>query len=131
MDYDEQDDDEDYVEPAYGLLRCFTHNPSPRNHSMYESRIPHPIPQKVLDKVAGKTFRVRPRQLGLNPWGDKVEITFESVSSPSPPPPPVPPTPNPEPAPAPAPAPPAPPAPPQPKAGVKVSDLIAAALKAH
>ena len=133
LDYDEKDDDGDYEEPTFGLLRCFTHNPHPKNGSMMESHLPHPIPDAVLRKLAGKTFVVRPRQLGLNPWGAKVEVLFESVS-PSPAPP-VPPVPNPEPAPSPAPAPaPTPaPAPPKPaiKTGIPASSLIAAALKGH
>ncbi len=128
----EEDEDEDL--PAYGLLRCLTHNPNPRNGSVFASRLPHPIPQDVLTKLAGKTFVVHPRQLGVNPWGAKVEVLFESVEAPAPKPVPPVPVPNPEPAPAPAPAPsPPPPAPPKPanKSGVSVSDLIAAALKAH
>lgn len=90
LDEDDGDEDDDYVEPTYGLLRCFTHNPAPRNYSIYENRIPYDIPQDILNKVAGKTFVVRPRQLGLNPWGKKVEILFESVAAPAPTPVPVP-----------------------------------------
>jgi hypothetical protein len=96
----DSDDDED---PAYGLLRCFTHNPTPKNGSLMESQIPHPIPQSVLDSLAGKTFRVTPRQLGLSPWGSKIEVTFESVAVSAP----------------------------AAKTGIKASDLIAAALKAQ
>jgi hypothetical protein len=67
--------DEDDV--PYGTLRCFTHNPTPRNGSLLESRIPYPIPKEVLDALAGKTFVIRPPQYGVNPWGQKVEVTFE------------------------------------------------------
>lgn len=69
--------DED--EAPYGVLHCFTHNPSPKNGSLLESRIPHAIPEEVLQALSGKTFVVHPRQLGLNPWGKKVEIVFESI----------------------------------------------------
>jgi hypothetical protein len=71
-----EEDDED--EPTYGRLRCFTHNPHPRNGSIVESRLPFPIPQALLQTLAGKTFQVYPRQLGLNPWGKKVEVVFEA-----------------------------------------------------
>ena len=129
----DEEEDDDYEEPTYGLLRCFIHNPKPRNGSMLESRLPHPIPQTVLNNLAGKTFVVRPRQLGLNPWGAKVEILFESVEAPAPTPVPPVPVPSPAPAPAPTPAPPPAPAPPKPaaKTGIPASSLIAAALKAH
>ena len=130
---EEEDEDGEYQEPTYGLLRCFTHNPKPQNGSMMASRLPHPIPDAVLRKLAGKTFVVQPRQLGVNPWGKKVEVLFESVEPPAPKP--VPPVPNPEPAPAPAPSPSPPPTPEPPKpavkTGVPASVLIAAALKAH
>ncbi len=102
----EDDDDE---EADYGRLRCFTHNPNPRNGSVLESRLPFPIPQALLALLAGKTIQVFPRQLGLSPWGQKVEIVFEGVA------------PAPATAPAPTPA----------KSGVKASTLIAAALKAQ
>jgi hypothetical protein len=91
-----------------------------------ESRLPHPIPQDILTKLAGKTFVVHPRQLGLNPWGKKVEVIFESVEAPAPAPAPAP-TPVPPPVPVPDPAPPKPVV----KAGIPVSALIAAALKAQ
>lgn len=119
--FDETDD----VDPEYGLVRCFTHNPRPSNGSQLESRLPFPIPQEVLDSIAGKTFRVYPRQLGVNPWGSKVEVRFEPIPVPVPPvPTPAPtPAPVPEPAPAPAPSP-----PPQPKAGIPASLLIQTAL---
>lgn len=73
-------EDEEEEEPDYGLLRCFTHNPHPKNGSLLESRIPHEVPKDLLEKLAGKTFRVYPRQLGLSPWADKVEIVFEKHS---------------------------------------------------
>ncbi len=128
LDEECDDDTEEYVEPAYGLLRCFTHNPRPRNGTLLETRLPYPIPQTILDTLAGKTFIVRPRQLGLNPWGAKVEIRFEPI-----PVPPVPvPDPEPEPTPAPAPAPSPAPAPaPQPRSGISASVLIQRALQAH
>ena len=130
---EDEDSEEEYQEPTYGLLRCFTHNPRPRNSSQMESRLPWQIPQEVLTSLAGKTFRVYPRQLGLNPWGKTIEVKFEDIQAPAPVPvPPVPvPDPNPSPAPSPAPAPAPGPAPIKPTTGIKVSDLIAAALKAH
>ena len=76
--FDEDDDDQ---EPVYGLVRCFTHHPIPKNGSVLENRLPYPIPQTVLDSLAGKTFRIHPRQLGLSPWGVKIEVTFASVSA--------------------------------------------------
>lgn len=69
--------DED--EAPYGILRCYTHNPSPSNGSVLESRIPHAIPQDLMSSLSGKTFFIQPRQLGLNPWGSKVELIFESL----------------------------------------------------
>lgn len=65
-------------EPDFGLLRCFTHNPAPKNGTVLESRLPSEFPQKALDALAGKTFRVYPRQLGLSPWAKTVEIVFEN-----------------------------------------------------
>lgn len=98
LDEEFRDDDAD-EEPNYGLLRCFAHNPNPKNSSQLESRIPHPLPKEVLEELAGKTIRVYPRQLGVNPWGSKVEIVFEPhVTAPI-------------------------------KSGIKASALIAAALK--
>lgn len=67
--------------PSFGLLRCYTNNPTPQNTSLGASRIPHPIPPEILSTFAGKTFLVTPRQLGLSPWGAKVEIVFESAPS--------------------------------------------------
>lgn len=87
--------------PNYGLLRCFTHNPNPKNGSLLEGRMPFPFPKKLLDELQGKTFRVHPRQLGVNPWGTKVEVIFEAAAVK------------------------------KPSAGVKASELIAAALKAQ
>jgi len=113
------DDDADEG-PPYGLLCCYVHNPNPKNGSLLQSRLAHPIPQETLAQLAGKTFRVHPRQLGVNPWGAKVEIVFEPDPDSPKPVPPVP-LPEPEPAPAPAPAP--------AKAGIKASALIAAALQ--
>ncbi len=118
--FEDEEDDADY-----GILRCFTHNMAPKNGSLDESRVPYPIPQDLLTKLSGKTFRIRPRQLGLNPWGKKIELTFESVpvAAPAPLPAPVP-------VPVPAIAPESDPVPVQ-KAGIKASTLIAAALKAQ
>jgi hypothetical protein len=72
------DEDEDEM-PSYGLVSCYTENPRPKDGSLGESRIPHPLPKELLDALQGKTFRVYPRQLGLNPWGEKVEIVFETL----------------------------------------------------
>lgn len=72
------DEDEDEM-PSYGRVWCYTHNPKPNNGSLAESRIPHAVPQELLEALQGKTFRVYPRQLGVNPWGDKVEIVFETL----------------------------------------------------
>jgi hypothetical protein len=91
-------DDED--EAPYGILRCYTHNPRPKNGSVLESRIPHAIPQDLMASLSGKTFRIQPRQLGLNPWGAKVELIFESLLAKE-----------------------------EPVKGIKASVLIAAALK--
>jgi len=68
--------DED--EAPYGILRCYTNNPSPKDGSMDASRIPHPFPTELMEALSGKTFLVHPRQLGLNPWGTKVELIFEA-----------------------------------------------------
>lgn len=70
--------DED--EPPYGLVRCYQKNPNPKNGSLSESQLPHPLPQELLDAVEGKTFRVHPKQYGLNPWGATVEIKFGTLS---------------------------------------------------
>jgi hypothetical protein len=70
--------DED--EAPYGILRCYTYNPTPKDGSMDESRIPHPFPTELMEALSGKTFRVHPRQLGLSPWGTKVELVFEAPS---------------------------------------------------
>lgn len=70
----EDDNDDD---PAYGRLRCYTYNPNPSNGSLAESRIPFEMPEELVQMLAGKTFRVNPRQLGVNAWGERVEIRFE------------------------------------------------------
>jgi hypothetical protein len=70
-EYPEQDQ-------PYGLIKCRKINPNPRNGSMAEESIPAKIPEPALQALQGKTFRVRPRQLGLSPWGAKVEIVFEA-----------------------------------------------------
>lgn len=70
---------EDEEMPAYGVLRCYTHNPSPKNGSIAESRLDHPFPKELAQELYGKIFHVTPRQLGLNPWGHTVEILFEST----------------------------------------------------
>ena len=77
----EEDEDDDYEEPKYGLLRCYRHHPNPKSFSQEDMRLPAPIPQEVLDHLAGKTFIIRPTQYGLNPWGKKVEVIFESILS--------------------------------------------------
>lgn len=79
---DDEDEDGEYKEPDYGLLKCRRHNPKPNNGSWGQSSIAGPIPDDILQLVNGKRFEVHPRQLGLNPWGDKVEIQFETLSSP-------------------------------------------------
>ena len=61
----------------YGIIICYTHNPNPANGSLLESRLEHPFPEDIRKKLQGKTFTVTPRQLGLNPWGKKVEVVFE------------------------------------------------------
>ncbi len=73
------DIDDDEEEPPYGIVICYTPNPNPLNGSLLDSRIQHPFPEDVRKKLMGKTFMVHPRQLGLNPWGKKVEIVFESA----------------------------------------------------
>jgi hypothetical protein len=62
----------------YGVVWCYTDNPNPKDGSLGQSRIPHPVPQELLEAVQGKTFHVVPRQLGVNPWGHSVEIVFEA-----------------------------------------------------
>jgi hypothetical protein len=76
---EDEDEDDAFEEPVYGLLKCYTHHPNPKSFSIAGSRIPHPIPSDLLKQLAGKTFRVYPRQLGVNPWGEKVEIMFEDT----------------------------------------------------
>lgn len=71
----EEEDDS----PSYGLVQCYQENPTPKDGSLGESRIPHPVPKELLDAVQGKRFHVDPIQYGLNPWGKSVEIVFESV----------------------------------------------------
>lgn len=70
-----QEEDE---EPAYGRLRCYTHNPHPANGSLDSSRLPFAFPTQLLTYLQGKTFQVCPQQLGLSPW-KAVEIVFETV----------------------------------------------------
>jgi hypothetical protein len=65
-------------EASYGLLRCFSPNPNPTNGSLAASRLPAEFPPQVLDVLKGKTCAVRPRQFGLSPWGERVEIVFET-----------------------------------------------------
>jgi hypothetical protein len=78
---EDEDEDGEYKEPDYGLLKCRRHNPKPNNGSWGQSSIAGPIPDDILKLVNGKRFEVHPRQLGLNPWGDKVEIQFETLPS--------------------------------------------------
>lgn len=70
---------DDEEEATYGLLRYFTDNPSPKNTSEAESKVPKAIPQSTLDTLQGKTFHVKPIQYGMNPWGT-IDICFESLS---------------------------------------------------
>lgn len=69
----------DQDEPSYGLVVCYQENPTPKDGSLGESRIPHPVPKELLDALQGKTFHIDPKQYGLSPWGKNVEIVFESV----------------------------------------------------
>ncbi len=55
--------------PSYGLLRCLSTS----------NGTPHEFPSEVINALAGKFFRVSPKQYGMNPWGKKVFILFESV----------------------------------------------------
>ena len=71
---DLEDEDE---EPEYGLVKCYQYNPTPKNGSLGESRIPHPFPEEAFNALKGKTFLVHPKQYGVNPWGKKVEIKFQ------------------------------------------------------
>jgi len=76
LDLDLEDD------VAYGVVWCYTDNPNPKNTSLGESRIPHPVPNELVEAVQGKTFHVYPRQLGVNPWAHTVESVFEAPSIP-------------------------------------------------
>jgi hypothetical protein len=71
---------DDEEEPTYGLLRYFAENPNPKNGSLAEASRPKEIPQSILDALQGKRFPVRPKQYGVNSWGESVEILFESVN---------------------------------------------------
>ena len=72
----EVDTDEDV---PYGVLACLTHNPKPLDWKLKNLSIPHPFPKGLLKKLSGKTFVVNPVQYGVNPWGKKVEIVFETL----------------------------------------------------
>lgn len=72
--YDDSDE-----EPSFGVLRCFKPNPCPKNGSQMESRLPCEFPTDLLSELSGKKFLVEPRQLGLSPWGKKVEVAFEHL----------------------------------------------------
>ncbi len=78
---EDEDEDGEYKEPDYGLLKCRRHNPKPNNGSWGNSSIPCVIPDEILQLVNGKRFEVHPRQLGLSPWGAKVEVQFETLPS--------------------------------------------------
>lgn len=65
-------------ESPKGRILCFQENPNPKNQSIAEMRIPHPLP-KELEELNGERIRIAPRQLGLSAWGDLVEVIF-SVS---------------------------------------------------
>jgi hypothetical protein len=73
-------DNECDEDPEYMVLRCYKLNPTPKNSSQMESKLPAPLPANLLDAIAGKTFRVHPKQYGLSPWADNVEIVFEPVN---------------------------------------------------
>lgn len=70
---------EEVEDPPYGLIQCYAPNPTPKDGSTLESRIPHALPDE-LKALSGKTFQVRPRQFGLSPWGKVVEIVFETLA---------------------------------------------------
>jgi hypothetical protein len=62
-------------ESPKGRILCFQENPNPKNQSIAEMRIFHPLP-KELEELNGERIRIAPRQLGLSPWGDLVEVIF-------------------------------------------------------
>lgn len=62
-------------EARRGRILCFQENPNPKNQSPAELQMPHPLP-KELEELNGKRIRIAPRQLGLSPWGDLVEVIF-------------------------------------------------------
>jgi len=64
-DNEDEDEDED-EEPAYGFLQC-RHNNAPTA-----------FPNEILSNINGKSFNVKPKTLGLSPWGN-VEIKFETI----------------------------------------------------
>jgi hypothetical protein len=58
-------------EEGCGLLKC--------NSMLNGEKRAVPIPYELLKFLAGKKFRVKPNQYGINPWGRKVEILFEAL----------------------------------------------------
>lgn len=63
--------DEAVEEEGCGLLKC--------NIIVNGKERAAPMPYELLKFLAGKKFRVKPKQYGLNPWGKKVEILFEAL----------------------------------------------------
>ena len=66
--------DEDGEEPAFGLLYCYEDSPKHEKTS-------RPLPKELLDTVEGKTLRLEPKQYGVNSWGKKVEVRFETLTN--------------------------------------------------
>lgn len=66
-------------EPDFMWVWCYKQNPSPKNGSQNESRLPAPLPKELVDALDGKIFHVYPNQYGLSPWNGTVEIVFESL----------------------------------------------------
>ena len=64
------------VYPSFGLLRCFLRTPTGC------VREPYPLPAKLLNELCGKCFRVTPRQPSGTPWGEKIEILFDTIDLP-------------------------------------------------
>ena len=72
-DYEEDD------KPEFMRVWCYKQNPTPKNSSEMESKIPAPLPSELLNALSGKTIRIKPIQYGLSEWADKVEVVFESI----------------------------------------------------
>lgn len=80
---DEEDDEEEMA--PYGLVKCVTFNKEdPVLGVLQGNNDPYPLPEELINAISGKTFTVYPIQYGVNPWGKKVEIIFESCPPPKP-----------------------------------------------